>query len=167
MAMKKYILLSTLVLMVSFGSIAQEKTPYKATIGARLGVLTGFTYKTFVNDNFALEGVVGSRLFNNAMVAGLVQYHFTQITEVTELGIYPYVGGGIHLGYGYGYVGSRGWGSYASPYPVVGIDAVVGAEYKFKDAPFAVGLDLMPFFDFINFFPGFYSVGVTGRYIFK
>lgn len=166
--MKKILLLTALVLTIVIATNAQEKTPYKATIGARLGVLTGFTYKTFVNDNFALEGVVGSRLFNNTMVAGLVQYHFTQITEVTELGIYPYVGGGIHLGYGYGYVGSRGWGTtYVAPYPVVGIDAVVGAEYKFEDAPFTVGVDVMPFFDFINFFPGFYSIGVTGRYIFK
>jgi len=118
---------------------------YKTALGVKVwGDGGGVSLKSFVQPNRALEGIAyfwnrGSRL------TGLYEFHF-DIADAP--GLKWYVGPGAHLGfynnryYDRNYYDGKGGGTF------VGIDGVLGLDYKFADVPINLSLDWQPSFEF-------------------
>ncbi len=156
-------------LILISGTVCAED--YGTGIGLRLGGLSsGLSIKGFVNSTSALEGIAsfGRHSF---IATGLYEKHF-EIPGVAGLNMY--VGAGGHLGF-FGYRGSYFYkkkNEYFYVYDegrtavVPGIDVIIGLEYKIKDVPLAVGVDIKSFIDFFDG-SGFYFDGALNiRYVF-
>ena len=152
-----------------------EGQEFKTGIGVRLGGLTsGITVKHFTNPSAALEGIVsfGNRSF---VITGLYEKHRVINTAPGLKWLY---GIGGHVGFfryggyyymvkynkhGYVYYTENPGGSTA----VVGLDFILGLDYKFNNAPFNVGLDIKPFFDFYSGGPnGYFDGALSVRFAF-
>ncbi len=156
-------------LILISGTVCAED--YGTGIGLRLGGLSsGLSIKGFVNSTSALEGIAsfGRHSF---IATGLYEKHF----EIPgAAGLNMYVGAGGHLGF-FGYRGSYFYkkkNEYFYVYDegrtavVPGIDVIIGLEYKIKDVPLAIGVDIKPFIDFFDG-SGFYFDGALNiRYVF-
>ncbi len=152
----------------SFFSVSAEE--YETGIGIRLGGVTqGLTVKHFLNTNSALEGILsfGHHAF---LVTGLYE---KQPAIDNAPGLYWLYGGGAHIGFyngsDYFYYKKQGIKYYymdGESSAVIGIDLILGMEYKFQKAPITIGLDIKPFFDFTSDFPGYWDAAFTARFSF-
>ncbi len=124
--MKKYVAISVIICLLSglHGS-AQE---YKMGLGVRLSsaqatVNNAVSFKYFLNENHALEGLVS---FDPASIGVLYEFH----RPLGAPGFQWYFGGG-------GYVAFSGDN-------VVGGMGVIGLDYKFQNIPLNFSLDWKP-----------------------
>lgn len=143
------ILITTLIICIGIGSFQEAKaqlainrSSYSNAIGLRAGPTSGLTFKHMMGSS-AFEGIVG------IWPAG---FSFTGLYEMNAStgvpGLNWYYGGGAHIavqpnnyyyvrdGYYYYRYRDRGVG--------LGIDGVIGIEYKIKPIPFALSFDLKP-----------------------
>lgn len=146
---------------------------YTTSIGLRGGFTSGITFKHFIKSNAALEFILGSR-WHGFNIAGLYELHKANAFNVSEL-TWEY-GGGIRIG---SYPGrwyyrdcDDPWdsdcdGSYNRSVIVIGLVGIGGLEYKFREIPITLSLDLMPYFDFIGWGGGFMDGSLSARYIIK
>lgn len=126
---------------------------YRNAIGLRIGETSGLTFKHFFSNSSAFEGIVGAWPYSLGITALYENYISSGVN-----GLNFYFGGGGHLNTGYGrpgyYVYNNGDNRYyyRSRYPGfgIGIDGIIGAEYKVPKIPFALSLDLKPFVEFNN-----------------
>jgi len=145
---------------------------YETGIGVRLGgVLQGITVKHFLNTNSALEGIL-SFSHHSFIITCLYE---KQLPVSSAAGLYWLYGAGAHIGF---YNGEDDYYKYirrGSRYyyyddvgstTIMGIDLIIGMEYKFPKAPITIGLDLKPAFDFINEFPLYWDGAFTARFVF-
>ena len=158
----KLLLLSTIVLF-SFSEIhAQQNdgSDYKTAIGVK--VYPGaVTVKHFLNANTAVEGL-GYLSADGFRVTGLYELHY-DINGVE--GLKWYVGAGGHVG-----IWSDAW---KNKYPTregglaIGIDGVIGLDYKITGVPLNLSFDWQPSFNIIgyNYFEGGWG-GLGIRYTF-
>jgi hypothetical protein len=166
--MKKVKTILFAMLLFTGNLFAQD---YGTGIGLRLGGLSsGISVKGFVNSTSALEGIAsfGRHSF---IATGLYEKHFA-IPGATGLNMY--VGAGGHIGF-FGYRGSYFYKKKNEYYYVYdegrtavvpGVDLIIGLEYKIKDVPLAIGVDIKPFIDFFDG-SGFYFDGALNiRYVF-
>jgi hypothetical protein len=164
------ILLTTLLLLgVSGGANAQGG--YKTGIGFRLsGITSGLSVKHFTGGSGALEGILGFR-YRSWILTGLYEKH--QAFPNAE-GLSWFYGGGAHVGfyddgYRYYYYKVRG-----NKYVIVdedrndrmalGVDFILGLEYKFKNAPITIGLDAKPFIDIVPDVSGYWDAALSFRF---
>lgn len=126
---------------------------YTKAIGVRAGETSGLTYKHFFTDIEAFEGILG--IWPNAIgLTGLYEKH---VPFGNVDGLNWYFGGGAHLSIGTGKLyyfqreGNRYY-SYRRSYPglAVGLDGLIGAEYKIPKAPLAISFDIKPFIEVNN-----------------
>jgi hypothetical protein len=145
----KRLFLATIVLFSFAKGQAQQNTgsDYKTALGVK--VYPGaVTVKHFLN--------------NNAAVEGLYELHYG-LGDVE--GLKWYVGGGGHVG-----IWSDSW---KNKYPTregglaIGVDGVLGLDYKIKGAPLNLSFDWQPSFNIIgyNYFEGGWG-GLGVRYTF-
>lgn len=140
--MKKSVLLITTILL-GFAANAQ----YKQAIGLRFGLPSGLTYKTFISDKNAVEGVL--HLGNGIGLTGLYQIH-NQAFGVNNLNWYYGFGGHVHAT-------NRSFGAYGNGWRVsgnnnrpldgsidLGINGVLGLEYTLQEIPLVFALDVSP-----------------------
>lgn len=109
---------------------------YKTAVGVKFWDGGGVTLKHFINDKTALEGI----LFfwgNGVRVTGLYELHFP-ISSVS--GLQWYVGPGAHIGFYNNKHGNDGVS--------IGIDGVLGLDYKLNNAPLNFSLDWNPNVEF-------------------
>lgn len=128
---------------------------YNTGVGLRLGYYNGLTVKHFISPKSAVEGLLIFR-WAGVAVTGLYEVH-NQAFDVERLKWY--FGGGAHVGFfGIGYGGGSG--------TFVGIDGIIGIEYKFEEVPINLGLDWKPAFDFgySHFFGD--GAALSVRYVF-
>lgn len=130
---------------------------YRAAIGLRAGETSGLTIKGFVGNSAALEGIIG------------VWYHGLSGTLLYEVhrpafnlnGMNWYYGGGGHVAFDtdhyYWYRYDRRWYYYRAGGTWVGVDGVIGLEYKIPRAPIALSLDLKPYIEFSTYGGGAWS----------
>jgi hypothetical protein len=126
---------------------------FKNAFGIRFGPTSGITYKHKFSSYNAMEIILGT--YPHAIgVTGLYERYF--LTNVDGLNFY--LGAGAHIARGY----YSSWGYsynpdkdqyyyYTRSYhygPVLGIDAIGGAEYKFQNVPVALSLDFKPYAEF-------------------
>ncbi len=128
-------------LMMGLGLLNESKAQTYATgIGLRAGVSNGLTVKHFIQSDVALEGILHTR-WEGLVITGLYEVH-KNIREVR--GLRWFYGGGAHIG---------SWNSRSDKYPgttILGIDGIIGLDYKFADAPINLSLDYKPAFNIIN-----------------
>jgi len=150
--MKKRIGLLFVFLVLFFSAKSQED--YIQAIGLRGGLYSGITYKTFLNDQIAFEGMLTTR-YKGVHITGIVEFQ-RPLLDVRTL--YWYYGVGSHIGF-YDQSISNAYDDY-----VIGIDGIIGVEYTFEDYPLNLSLDWNPMINLLGDFPVYNSVGLSVRY---
>ena len=138
----KFLLLILAALLISANVKSQD---YINSIGVRLGLSQGITFKHFVTTTDAAEGILAAR-WGGFNITGLYERHMNAF-DVDEL--YFFYGGGAHLGFWNGNVNP--WFSDRTSHTVIGIDGVIGLEYVFSQIPFNASLDWKPALNLIGY----------------
>ncbi len=134
------VLLSAILIFLTSTTSAQkynEGSSYTTAVGIKFLDGAGISFKHFINDKAALEGI-GFFGGGGVRITGLYEIHF-DIESVD--GLKWYVGPGAHVGI-YNKVNGLGGGSF------IGVDGVLGLDYKVKNAPLNLSLDWQPTFEF-------------------
>lgn len=148
--MKRLVTFLALVIALLVGTSAQmQAQDYKTAIGLRLGYQYGLSVKHFFKPPWAFEILASTRgggrrwggHFGGTLTC-LFEYH-GQLGK----GFFWYAGGGLHVSRWYGGHYRGRWDRDDRYYMVVGLDGVLGIEYKFSGAPIALALDWKPEFD--------------------
>lgn len=137
----KTFFIAGLLLAISTTISAQN---YNTGIGARVGFFNGLTVKHFLNPNNAVEGILNFR-WDGVIVTGLYEW---QNPLPNAPGFDYYLGLGGHIGFFDDYEWDDEYDDGTTS--VVGVDLIVGLEYTFDQAPFTIGLDYKPAFNFIG-----------------
>lgn len=155
--MKRFILFSAMAVLLFVPTTSQaqlhfnrsaESATYSTAIGLRAGETSGITFKKFVGGPNALEFIVGVWPYGFS-ATGLFEKHANAGLD----GLNWYYGGGGHVAVQsgriyYAYRHRRYDYYYRTGSDLgLGIDGIVGLEYKIKPIPFAVSLDLKPFLE--------------------
>ena len=139
-------LVVAVVLTVSSVNAQNNSSDYKTALGIKF-YPTGVTLKHFISPKNALEGI--GYFFNyGARITGLYEIH-GNINNAG--GLRWYVGPGAHLGF---YNNKYGGGT------ALGVDGVLGLDYKIGLAPLNFSVDWQPS---IEFGTGFNN-GFTGNW---
>ncbi len=144
----------SLIAMLAFVSCinAQNDPPvvkqpnYHTAIGLRGGGTTGITIKQFFGERNAMEGIFG--FWTGGMSATVV---YERHEPSTVSGLKWYYGAGAHVAFFDTKVFNSNFEQrYFRDYSGVGIgvDGIVGLEYKILPIPFAISLDVKPFIEF-------------------
>jgi len=112
-----------------------NSTSYTNAIGVKVWDGGGISFKHFVSDKNALE-FVGYFWNQGTRITGLYEIHGA-INDAG--GLKWYIGPGAHVGF---YNTKYGDGTF------IGVDGVLGLDYKFKSAPINLSLDWQPSFEF-------------------
>ncbi|HTH30535.1 MAG TPA: hypothetical protein VL946_04250 [Lacibacter sp.] len=104
-----------------------NSTEYKTAIGVKVWDGAGISLKTFIKENNALE-FIGYFNRYGTRITGLYEFHGNLSSEGA---LKWYIGPGVHVGL---YKGIT----------AVGIDGVVGIDYKFSNLPLNLALDWQP-----------------------
>ncbi|TND08322.1 MAG: hypothetical protein FD123_2353 [Bacteroidetes bacterium] len=159
----------TVIMLTSFCAGAQTangtgSSDYKTAVGIRAGGTSGLTFKRFTGSGNAFEVIAGAWSYGFS-VTGLYERH----ANAGAPGLNWYYGGGAHVAAETGWVYYRNY-YYDRRYDYfyragndfgIGVDGIIGLEYKIKPIPFAVSLDLKPFVEvntaggaYLGFDPG-------------
>lgn len=171
------------------------QAPYKHSIGATLGNMEAFSYKTFLTDNLAFSLDAGFKWTTSPATCTYwyklehenwhshvspmdieVNPNFLYEAAIGSKGLHWLVGGGFSLGYSwfvynYGYGYDYYYGRRTTSYGKLGINAIGGVEYKFS-IPLTLQADFRPGYGLlfrehlaVSYFDWAVCVGV--RYTFK
>lgn len=159
----KYLIITCLSILL-FSVTNSSAQSYKTGLGLRFGGLTsGVTLKHFTNSNTALEGIlsIGRK---NFLITGLYEKHSSTSKNSDLKFLYGF---GAHVGFfqdggSYYYNNNR---SYTAT-TVLGIDGILGLDYKFNKAPINISMDLKPFIDFFGGNYVYMDGGISLRYTF-
>lgn len=156
--------ISVILLSLVMGMMltVNAQAPYRHGIGATLGTMEAFSYKTFLTENLALSVDAGFKwttspaTFVESPGAYTWKYHVTPMTievnpnfmyeaAIGSKGLHWLVGGGISLGYSW-YTNNGNYYDYGRNTRVFGkfgINAIGGIEYKFN-IPLTLQADFRP-----------------------
>lgn len=123
------------VILLSVASLSQAQSHYRTALGVKVWDGAGISFKHFVSGNNALE-LVGFFWNQGMRITGLYEIH-GPISGAN--GLQWYIGPGAHVGF---YDDKSGGGTF------IGIDGVIGLDYKFNNAPINLSLDWQPSFEF-------------------
>ncbi|HSU28540.1 MAG TPA: hypothetical protein VLJ68_09180 [Chitinophagaceae bacterium] len=136
--MKKFILFMGVFLIFFANANAQSRSTnsssYRTALGVKIWDGGGISLKHFVSGNTALEGV-GYFWRQGFRLTGLLEIH----GPVSGAPLKWYIGPGAHIGF---YNSKFGGGSF------IGIDGVLGIDFKCRAAPLNLSLDWQPSFEF-------------------
>ena len=138
--MKRVVVLAVICLLTFKGMSQSMGSSYKTALGVKVFDGAGISLKHFTSPNIALEGI-GYFWNRGARITGLYEIH-GDINGAP--GLKYYIGPGAHVGFynkDYYYKNQYG-GTY------VGVDGVLGLDYKFKGAPINMSVDWQPSFEF-------------------
>lgn len=128
-----------IVLVVSFFVFvsvkAQGGSNYTTALGVKVWDGGGISFKHFLNDKGAIE-LIGYLWNRGTRVTGLYEIH----GPISGAGsLQWYIGPGAHVGF---YNSKYGDGTF------IGLDGVLGLDYKFDSAPINISLDWQPSIEF-------------------
>lgn len=131
--MQKILLVLLLATAVNF---VYAQAPYNRALGLKFPGGFSLTYKKFVTDTRNLEAQF-TTWHKGFRVAGLYEFNFYTFDKVPELSWF--VGPGAHVGF---------WKSefkktYNSQVDL-GVDGIIGLDYKIKNVPINVSVDWQP-----------------------
>jgi hypothetical protein len=129
--------------------ITQATAQYRTAIGVRLGGTSGFALKQQIMKPLYIEGILGT-FGDGFSITGLLEKN---MGFNNARGLYLYYGGGAHIAF---YNGREIYNSrfgrdvkyHASNDVAIGINLILGLEYKLPTLPLAFSLDLKPFMEF-------------------
>lgn len=157
----------SLLLFLLIGGQKLAAQQYKMAGGFRIGDSEGVAIKAFLNERHAAEFLWTFR--NSGMQwTGLFEFHAPALVERTE-GFFWYYGFGPHIGYNQG-IGCNGdcftqdttqapggnlvirevSNSRKKNYYAMGMNFIMGLEYRFISLPLTVGLEYKPLIEFFN-----------------
>ncbi|NOT37360.1 MAG: hypothetical protein HOP11_08285 [Saprospiraceae bacterium] len=162
--MKKLLFLSILFITILATSTTQAQD-YKSAIGLRLGYPTSISYKHFISEKGAIEGVLGYRgytYYNWLNLSGFYEHH-NAIASVDRLSWY--YGGGASIykwSYDDDFYPNNDFNSLS-----FGLHGIIGLDYRF-DFPLNLSVDWIPTVilggEFLSGFGGSYGA-LSARYI--
>ncbi len=138
--MRKVFVLSVVIALLTISTANAQRLNKSQTYSTALGVKFypgAVSLKHFVNGNNALEGLASFWNFGSR-ITGLYEIH-GNITGAA--GLKWYIGPGVHVSF---YNTKYGGAS------TVGVDGVLGLDYKFNGAPINMSIDWQPSFEFGN-----------------
>ncbi len=157
--MKKSLVISLLL----FGMImTAEAQDYKTGVGLRGGLFNGVTLKHFVNRYDALEFTAALHS-EGTLLAGMYQIHANAFDVP---GLNWYYGPGAHLGFYEGSFRDAWFDNPEDDYVVIGVNGVVGMEYKIDEIPIALSADIIPSLNLVGHFGPWIGAGISVRYVF-
>jgi hypothetical protein len=123
-----------------------DAQPYSTAVGVRVGESSGLTFKTFVGSG-AFDFIISAWPNDLAVFALYEKNH-----PLGENGLSLYYGGGMHVAfntrrYYYYYEHHNRWWYHRRDGVGIGIDGIMGLEYKFRTVPLALSLDIKPYFE--------------------
>lgn len=144
--MKKQLLLVFVFLTITFSVFSQD---YERSVGIRFGGVPGICYKKFTNDVDAVQMIM---TFHRAGVQFTIlrQYYQPAFFHVTERLFFHYGWGG-HLGFSN--LSNEIYTFNNETYRKeefsagLGIDGIVGFEFRFIKLPIAISFDYKPYFE--------------------
>ena len=162
--MKRYLLFNKLVvncifiLICLFTGVLHAQN-YTRNAGIRGGLTGGFTYRQYMNDANAYEGILSFKQggLQLTLLKQFVQPYFTEHSD----NIYLVWGYGAHLGTHRTYafeIFSKKYYNFNSITPISGLDAFAGLEYRIREIPLIISADFKPFFDLVGI--RFFSMSV-------
>jgi hypothetical protein len=143
--LKQILIAATVVLVASCNAYAQklsESSTYNTAIGLRAGGTSGITVKHFTGSSTALEGIVG--IWNRGLSVTLLMEKHVSAFNVSGLNWYYGGGGHVAMQSGAYYFYDGRYRVYRSGELGLGVDGIVGLEYKITPIPIAVSLDIKP-----------------------
>jgi hypothetical protein len=157
--MKRILILLLCAVAITFSAKSQNtSSSYKTALGVKF-YPGAITLKHFVKPNRAIEGL-GYFWKHGFRFTGLYEIH-GDINGAE--GLKWYIGPGAHIGF---------WNAeYKKYYPndgiLLGVDGVLGLDYKIGGAPINLSLDWQPSFNFVgyNYFEAGWG-GLAIRYTF-
>ena len=144
--MKTIILIALFLAALTFNVRGQE---HKHAVSGRIGLSSGIAYQVMVDDFRGYKGLMSFR-DGGVQIAGLIESYRPIYLNFTDK-MYYYTGMGAHIGFTrwapkrgiYPFYFSTS-GSFA---PVIGLDAIIGIEYRLDRVPLTFSLDAKPFFE--------------------
>ena len=131
-----------LLLFINTQAYAQTTTTYETALGVKVSAGVAASYKKFITESNALE--FQTMFFNKGVrLIGLYEFHFYNIEGLDGLGWY--VGPGAHVGFYYA--------KYKTVYNTIadiGLDGVIGLDYRLKNTPINFSLDWQPSFGLLG-----------------
>ncbi|MBK9257053.1 MAG: hypothetical protein IPM42_16355 [Saprospiraceae bacterium] len=125
-----------MIFFVSQNTFAQATgDSYKTAVGVKF-YPTGVTVKSFMGSNLAFEAI-GYFWERGTRITGLFEYHYNLSSSGN---LKWYIGPGAHVGF---YKPAFYDGGTS-----VGLDGVLGLDYKFPGIPINISLDWQPSFEF-------------------
>ena len=146
------IYVSILLIVVCFASEVKAQY-YLNSAGVRIGGSYGITYKKFFNETQAVEFLLGGR---DGGMHATTTFQFNKPLNLSKNEtFFLYYGAGGHVGF-QDYAtkvldNSTSFLYQNQTYFSMGIDVIIGVEYRFLTAPITIGLDIKPYFTFIGF----------------
>jgi hypothetical protein len=129
------VIISFFVISVNAQSSSANSSSYTTALGVKVWDGGGISLKHFFNERNAGELI--AYFYNHGIrFTGLYEIH-GDIEGAT--GLRWYIGPGAHIGF---YNTKHGDGAF------IGIDGVLGLDYKFNSAPINISLDWQPSFEF-------------------
>ena len=129
---------------------------HQHSAGVRLGGTSGITYKTFMNDNQALQFLLSGR---ESGAQATITYHFyTPLNLGKYETFFFYYGPGGHAGVEKHekeiYIINEPFPAYATyenqTQFVMGLNAIVGIEYRLISVPLVIGFDIKPYLNYVG-----------------
>ncbi|NOZ47560.1 MAG: hypothetical protein GXO79_12385 [Chlorobi bacterium] len=156
--------------LFSYSIYAQE---YTKAFGLRTGNNSAFTYKSFFNDMESFEGMLSFK--QGIIISVLKEQNELAFVNFSDR-IFYYYGFGGHIGFVNNSTDNSAFYTISKNFrqnlthPVVGLDVLVGIEYRFVSVPFIAGLEVKPYFDLFgtNYFSMHTGdLSLTIKYIFN
>lgn len=160
MKTRDFILATMVTLTFSFTGKAQDNgnmpnlaintTSYNTAIGLRGGETSGLTIKHFTGNNRAIEGIVG--IWGHGFSATVLLEKYAPAFNTSGLNWYYGAGGHVAFqnGHGVHYYDNGRHKHYRDGAVGLGVDGIVGLEYKIPKAPFALSLDVKPYLEVVT-----------------
>jgi opacity protein-like surface antigen len=146
----------TLIALFAFCAGAYAQSPYNESIGLRLGSTPGVTYKHFLSNTNAIEGILDLDLFDkDALKLNVTGMYLWQWEIPGAEGLSWYTGPGVSVGMRIG--DHSGFN--------LGFNGMIGLEYKFT-IPLSLSLDFNPRLYIINNTVWSYGGALSVRYCF-
>jgi len=135
--MKKIIFVACLSL---FSLMAYSQSSYQQALGLKFPGGVSISYKSFISDNNNLE-FQGTFKDGGFRLSGLYEFNFYTLNVD---GLSWFVGPGAHLGFGKKDKYDANNKLVSKNSADIGIDGIIGLDYKIKDLPINISLDWQP-----------------------
>ncbi len=140
------VIMIAVFLFMSAANAQSNGSSYTTALGVKFYPGAGISLKHFIKSNAALEGI-GYFWKDGIRIAGLYEFH-GDINGAP--GLKWYVGGGAHIS-----VWNTDWKKNnpgRTNGSSIGVDGVLGLDYKFNGAPINMSIDWQPSVDLGNFY---------------